>query len=281
MSLFFKRFPGYGYVCAHRGARSIAPENTLTALDAARCCGADLWETDIQLTADGEVVLFHDQTLERTTNVAELKAFHDREPWYLSQFSLAELQMLNAGEWFLSSDPFGTVAIREVLRTQHEEIKRQKIPLLRDILAYCRQYNFPVNLEIKDQSESCKDSEIAAKLLALISEFNVSDLVLISSFNHTYLRQIKALDEKIPTAALVEKCHPDNLIDYLRDLNVEAYHPDWRIVTTDLIRDLNQAGIRVNLWTVNDMEKAREFMKAGVTFVCTDWPQKLVNSHSA
>ena len=281
MSLFFKRFAGHGYVCAHRGARSIAPENTLMALDEARGCGADLWETDIQLTADGEIVLFHDQTLERTTNVAELEVFRDRHPWDLSQFSLNDLRTLNAGEWFLKTDPFGTLAKGDISRENYAPIRQQKIPLLRDILVYCRSFDFPVNLEIKDQSERFKVPEIAIKLLALISELNVSDLVLISSFNHNYLRQIKSLDGKITTAALVEKHHPDNLIEYLRGLNVEAYHPDWRIVTTDLIRDLNQAGMRVNLWTVNEMDKAREFMNAGVTFVCTDWPQKLVNSHSA
>lgn len=281
MSHFFTRFPGQGYVCAHRGARSIAPENTFMAFDEARFCGADLWETDIQLTADGELVIFHDRTLVRTTNVTELEVFSDRKPWNISHFKVAELQKLNVGEWFLNADPFGTVATGEVGEIKYQQIRQQKIPLVRDIFKSCRRYEFPVNLEIKDQLEPDKGEQLVNKLLALIAELNVADLVLISSFNHDYLRQVKLLNKDISTAALVEDRHPDNLVAYLRELGVAAYHPDWRIVTTDLIRDLNQAGIRINLWTVNDLKKAREFMAAGVTFICSDWPQKLVNSHSA
>lgn len=281
MSHFFSRFPGQGYVCAHRGARSIAPENTFMAFDEARSCGADLWETDIQLSADGELVLFHDRTLERTTNVAELQAFSDRKPWPISHFSFAELQELNAGEWFFSADPFGTVATGEVGKEKFQAIRQQKIPLVRDILEACKSFAFPVNLEIKDQLEPGKGVQLVTKLLALIDELNVADLVLISSFNHDYLRQIKVLNQSLSTAALVEDLHPDNLVAYLHELGVAAYHPDWRIVTTDLVRDLSQAGLRVNLWTVNDLDQARQLLNAGVTFVCSDWPQKLVNSHSA
>ncbi|MCW8894008.1 MAG: glycerophosphodiester phosphodiesterase family protein [Deltaproteobacteria bacterium] len=282
MNLFFERFSGSGYICAHRGARSIAPENTVLALEQARLCGADLWETDVRLSADGELVLFHDQTLERTTDVAALETLYSRKPWKLSDFSFEELCLLNAGSWFLRDDPFGTIASGEVGGVDVPKIKAQKIPLLNETLRYSLRHDFPLNLEIKDQSATAGAQLVVDSVLKQLRETGTESLVLISSFNHDYLRLLKQLNPNIATAALVEDSHPENLIDYLQDLAVEAYHPDQLITDADLINELTSKGIRVNLWTVNDIQRARHFFAAGATFICTDWPQHLVaDRHSA
>ncbi len=273
---FFDRFPAAGYICAHRGACSIAPENTLLALEKARLCGADLWETDVQVTADGELVLFHDHTLERTTDVLSQSVYSSRSPWNLTDFSLVELQQLNAGSWFLKTDPFGTIAAGDVARDDFSAIEAQQIPLLGDVLNACRENDFPVNLEIKDQAGTAADEIIVGKILSLLKTTRTEQLVLLSSFNHDYLRQVKLLNPAIATAALVEKKHPENLLDYLRDLGVDAYHPDHLITDAELITQLIAAGMRVNLWTVNGVERARYFSVAGATFICTDWPQRLI-----
>ncbi len=273
---FFDRFPAAGYICAHRGACSIAPENTLLALEKARLCGADLWETDVQVTADGELVLFHDHTLERTTDVVTQSVYSSRNPWNLADFSLVELQQLNAGSWFLETDPFGTIAAGDVARDDFSAIEAQQIPLLGDVLNACRENDFPVNLEIKDQAGTAADEIIVGKILSLLKTTRTEQLVLLSSFNHDYLRQVKLLNPAIATAALVEKKHPENLLDYLRDLGVDAYHPDHLITDAELITQLIAAGMRVNLWTVNGVERARYFSVAGATFICTDWPQRLI-----
>ncbi len=279
MNFFSVRFPGYGYVCAHRGARSIAPENTLLAAEKARQCGADLWETDIHIAADGEAVLFHDETLTRTTDVETHERFGSRAPFRLGDFRLAELEELSAGCRFLQQDPFGTIASGELHQADLNEIEIQKIPTLHDALDFCRRHDFPVNLELKDQGGSAADRIIVPAVLDLVGQTGTADLVLVSSFNHDYLRRIKGLNPAIATAALVEERHPDDLLDYLRELQVAAYHPDWRITDEHLIRSLNRAGIRVNLWTVNEMEQARFFIAAGTTFICTDWPQRLLSGH--
>ena len=273
---FFDRFPAAGYICAHRGACSIAPENTLLALEKARLCGADLWETDVQVTADGELVLFHDHTLERTTDVLSQSVYSSRNPWNLTDFTLVELQQLNAGSWFLETDPFGTIAAGDVAKDDFSVIEAQQIPLLGDVLNACRENDFPVNLEIKDQAGTAADEIIVGKILPLLKETKTEHLVLLSSFNHDYLRQVKLLNPAIATAALVEKKHPENLFDYLRDLGVDAYHPDHLITDAELITQLIAAGMRVNLWTVNGVERARYFSIAGATFICTDWPQRLI-----
>ena len=277
---FFDLFTPHGLICAHRGARSIAPENTWLAMDQARRCGSNLWETDVQLTADGELVLFHDTTLGRTTDIFTHREFSERS-LKVSDFIAAELATLDAGSWFLTVDPFKTIANGAVSDDLFPEIRTQKIPLLRDVLKYCRQYNFPLNLEIKDQTGTAADGQIVEKVLACLRESESEELVLISSFNHNYLRQVKQLDPSLSIAALVEDNHPENLLDYLHNLGVDAYHPDQLITPPDQVRELVAAGMRVNLWTVNEREQAEDYLAAGATFVCTDWPQRLIGvSHS-
>ena len=277
MISFFDKFPGTGYVCAHRGARSIAPENTSMALEMSRLCGADLWETDVHATSDGELVLFHDHTLERTTDVVTHPEFSARHSWNIAEYTLAELRKLDAGSWFLHSDPFDTIAKGEVPQADFLSIRAQQIPLLGDILNECRRYDFPVNLEIKDQTGTSADGVIVGQILDLLKVTGTEQLVLLSSFNHDYLRQAKQLNPAIATAALTEKNHPENLLAYLDEIGVDAYHPDQLITDSALIKQLTTAGIRVNLWTVNDLEKAKYFTAAGATFICTDWPQSMVS----
>ena len=90
---------------AHRGARSIAPENTLAAALKALQSGADLWELDVVMTADGEPVVIHDKDLSRTSNVESV--FPSRRPWLVHEFSLEEIRRLDFGSWFKAMDPFG------------------------------------------------------------------------------------------------------------------------------------------------------------------------------
>ena len=277
---FFDLFLRNRLVCAHRGARSIAPENTWLAMELARKCGSDLWETDVQLSADGELILFHDTVLTRTTDVLN-HSEHANRILNVTSFTAAELASLDAGSWFLTVDPFATVGTGEVDKELYPKIKKQKIPLLCDVLEYCRKNNFPINLEIKDQRGTEADHLIVAKVLDCLKKYQCEELVLISSFNHEYLRQVKKLNPLISIAALVEENHPENLLEYLEDLGVSAYHPDQEITPTSQVRELVNAGLRVNLWTVNKVDQAKEYFAAGATFLCSDWPQRMVDvSHS-
>lgn len=275
MSIFFDHFPACGYICAHRGERSTAPENTLLALEKARLSGADLWEFDVQCAALGEPVVFHDDSPKRTTDVADHPELQARKSAPLTAFQLSELRTLDAGSWFIRDDPFGTIASEEVPASELSMIRAQKIPLLQEVLALAARYRFPFNLEIKDLTGTPADGTVVAQVLAHLQQSGTEQLALVSSFRHAYLRQVKQINPGIATAALVEKKHPPQLLDYLRELQVEAYHPDQNIADAELIRNLADAGIRVNLWTVNDVERARGFVEAGVTFIYTDWPQKM------
>jgi glycerophosphoryl diester phosphodiesterase len=273
--MFFDRIPATGAVCAHRGARSLAPENTLAAAEKAVSAGADCWELDVQLTADNQLVVFHDDDLARTTDVASRPEFAARAPWPVQVFSLAELRSLDAGSWFIKADPHGTIASGEIPTAGLPALRHLAIPTLAEALSFTTTHRFPMNLEIKDQLHSPGDLSIVSAVLAAIEAARAADLILLSSFNHAYMAEARRLAPHVPAAALVEERHPGNLVAYLRSLGVAAYHPDADITTPDLVRELVAAGFRLNLYTVNDTDLALEFWKAGATAIITDFPQRL------
>ncbi len=273
--MFFDHVPQKRLVCAHRGARSIAPENTLLAMKKARECGASCWETDVRISKDGELVIFHDDTLERTTDIATHKAFRNLTNWHVDQFSVDELRQLDASSWFLTDDPFGTVANGEIKAKESEAIQGQQIPLLREVLDFTKTHSFPVNVEIKDLQTPSGDVLIVDKIIDMLLETETMDLVLLSSFRHEYLHRAKELSPELAIAVLARKEHPSNLVRYLNSFPANAYHPDIDICDEELVAKLLHAGFRVNSWTVNDVGQVQEIHRLGAG-VISDWPQLLL-----
>lgn len=273
--MFFDQLPGFGYVCAHRGARSIAPENTMLAAEKAVACGADFWELDVHKAADGTLIVFHDDLPDRTTDIMSHPDLAGHEPWATTAFTVSQLSSLDAGSWFITADPFKTIQRGEVLESEFAAIRGQRIPTLTEALEFTVQNQFPVNVEIKDQINSPGDLAIVKDVVELIATIGAREFVLISSFNHEYLREVQRLDSGLPLAALQEDKHPDDLIGYLRDLDVTVYHPDKALTDAALVRTLRAADIAVSPWTVNDMNQAKQLLQAGVFSVITDFPQSL------
>ncbi len=164
---------------AHRGARSLAPENTMAAARKALEIGADWWELDVAMTKDGELVVLHDDTLDRTSNVATV--FPDRRKTPVYEFTLAELRQLDFGSWFIEKDPFNQIAIGAVSQTELEKFKGEPIPTLREALVFTRDNHWKVNVEIKDASGFAADATIVQQTVALIDELGMSGQVLVSS----------------------------------------------------------------------------------------------------
>ncbi|MCF6187176.1 MAG: hypothetical protein L3J49_06825 [Desulfobulbaceae bacterium] len=277
--MFFDHLPRGGFICAHRGARSIAPENTLLAMQRARECGAHCWETDVRMSRDGELIIFHDPTLESTTDVADREKFKERTPWAVDHFSAAELRELDAGSWFLSDDPFGTIASGEVSVEEQKTIRGRKIPLLREVLDFTGKQKFPVNLEIKDLETPQGDVIIVDKIMDMLKQTGTMELVLLSSFRYEYLYRARELDPAISLAVLAGEQHPADLLRKLYEFSATAYHPHAALCDPDLIRELQRANFRINPWTVNNLSQAKKMLRDGMG-VITDWPQRLTTSHS-
>jgi glycerophosphoryl diester phosphodiesterase len=280
---------------AHRGARSLAPENTLAAARAALAVGADMWELDVSLTADGELVVLHDDTLVRTTNVEQL--FPERSPWFISDFTLAEIKQLDTGGPFVAKDPFEQIGAGHLSRADVESLDGEPIPTLREALLFTRNHNWRVNVEIKPLLPPRHTFPLAERVAALISELEMDEQVLVSSFVPLYLKQIKERSPAIETAVLTEGPMPlgeqqkyeqlgielspllyfdgTDPVSFLAALGSQIYHPYYAMLTDIGIKELRQAGLEVNLWTVNDRTHMARLVKAGVTGIITDFPQAL------
>lgn len=257
---------------AHRGARSVAPENTLLSAQKGWELGADLWELDIAMTSDQDIVVIHDDTLTRTSNAAEI--FPNRAPYEVHTFSLAELKSLDFGSWYLKADPFGQIAAGNISKEDQETYKNARIPTLREALEFTKSHQWSVNVEIKDLTGKPGDSVIVEKTVALISELQMENRVIISSFNHSYLERVKKTGAQIATAALVSTPAPDP-IQLLDRLGAKAYNPSLKAENAATFAALRAAGKEINVWTVNDEVTMTRLINMGVTGIITDFPQRL------
>ena len=263
---FLDLFEKPGLIAAHRGDRSRCPENTLSALRSSlgRC---DFAEIDIRLSQDGVPVVIHDETLVRTSNVLQLPQFAGRAPWSVGDFTLAELQNLDYGSWFYIDDPFGTLKNHEV---SLPKTTCEPLLILEKALQFAKTHSLFLDVEIKAMPQHVSDAGVVKSIISLIRKQKMEALVMISSDYHSYLRQSKVLAPEIATAAIEERRHPDDLIAYLKMLEVDAYHPCNTIVDDAPLEALKAAGTFVNVFTVNDSQRRDSLFAKGVNGVFTD-----------
>ncbi|KPL11846.1 hypothetical protein AMJ85_02780 [candidate division BRC1 bacterium SM23_51] len=278
---------------AHRGARSLAPENTLAAARKAFEVGADAWEVDVQPTRDGYLVLMHDDTLERTTNVEEV--FPDRKPWYVSDFTLEELRQLDAGSWFNDEDPFDQVKAGAVSPEDCKSYVGERVPTLEEALRLTREHGRLIDVEIKQMPRRYPD--IVEKVVAMIETEGMAGRAAVSCFDHSLVPQVKATNRRIASGPIASDRvgYPARYVK--RVLRGDAYFPSGHVVgagsvafsgsetvpasydaadlNLDDLRALRRAGIGVFVWTINDEQVMRALIKAGVTGIITDYPQRL------
>jgi len=257
---------------AHAGAASLAPQNTLAAGWKAFQIGADLWGVDTRLTKDGVFVLMHDETLNRTTNVQDI--FPQRAPWRVGDFTVSELRMLDAGSWFVRTDPFSQIALGEIPEDDQHAYVGEKIPTLRKALEFTREQDWRIDIEVK-ATGNVSEEAVAQQLVALIKETGTEARVLVSSFDHQLLREVKRLDPRIPIAALVIVA-PWNPVGYLEELGADVYAPSPVGFTAGLVARLGALGFGTHLWTYNDVSQLEHFaVMEGVSGIYTDFPQRL------
>ncbi len=259
---------------AHRGARSLAPENTLAAAQKGWEAGADMWELDVRMTADGELIIMHDATLERTCNVRE--RFPDRRPWLVTEFTLAEIKTLDCGSWFNEQDPFGQIRAGAVSAEDQAAYVGEQVPTLQEALQFTRDHDWRVMVEIKDIGGEPGDETIVEAVIALIEEQEMTDRVIVSSFKTEYLRRARAANPDIPLLFLTSRGALDP-VAYMQSLNAQVYGPKVTKVRPKEVEALRAAGFDVHVWTVNDEETMRELIAMGVTGIITDFPQVLAD----
>ncbi|MDQ4078325.1 MAG: glycerophosphodiester phosphodiesterase [Chloroflexota bacterium] len=257
---------------AHRGARSVAPENTLAAARKALEIGADMWELDVCMSVDGVPYLAHDDTLTRTSNVTEI--FPNRHPWASHAFTWEEIQQLDFGSWFNRQDPLGQIAIGNVSEAEQVSFIGDPAPSLEQALRFTRDNDWRVNIEIKDLSGTSGDATVVEEVVSLIEALGMEELVLISSFNHPYLKRARAANPTIPTAALVNRPASDPTA-LVKQLGAQAYNPGLVAIRPSQIPAIRDADIDVYVWTVNDEATMHTLIQHHVSGIITDFPQRL------
>lgn len=240
---FLELFNRKNLFAAHRGLSSYYPENTMSAIRGSigHC---DFIEVDVQLSKDKEAVIIHDGTLDRTTNINDIKEFSNRSSHNVCDFSLNDLKKLDYGDG-------------------------EKLLTLYDALKFVKENNLYINIEIKDIHKNFSDEIVVDTIIKTIKSLEVQDQVLISSFRHEYLPLCKKR-LNIPTAALVENKHPKNLIKYLHKLDVDSYHISDKLVDIKVIKELKQAGYFINVYTINDKKRASELFEMGINGIFTN-----------
>ncbi len=264
-------------IWAHRGARSLAPENTLAAGRMAAEVGADGWEFDVRMTKDGELILIHDDTLTRTTNVQTV--FPNRYPWKVNDFTLAEIRQLDAGSWFLEKDPFGTIAAGDVDVEKLKTYRGEPVPTLEEALRLSKGHGLFVNIEIKaavsNHFLSHQDQLMVDKVLQLIHELGLASKVLISSFNPWIIRYLKEKHSEIRGAILMEIPMSAPLA-WLKHFQADGVNPRYDLYDPQKGCELRREGFEIHVWTVNEIEDlVRLINDPCVSGIITDWPQRL------
>jgi glycerophosphoryl diester phosphodiesterase len=258
-------------VIAHRGARSLAPENTLAAARKAYALGADLWESDVAVTADDQLVLMHDDAMTRTTNVSDI--FPDRVPAAFSTYTLAEIRTLDAGSWFERDDPFGQVAAGAVDRQELAGYAGEKVPMLQEAFELTLELDWFLDLELKAQPAPKDDFDLVGAVLKLADEVNIGpDHLLFSSARFSWLKILKQRRPEFEVQAILG-LFPEDPMDF-SDPFFDTFNPRYTRVSVDALKQQVDRGLRLNPYSVNDDSMIARLIEIGVAGLITDFPQR-------
>jgi len=241
---------------AHRGASADAPENTLAAVRQAIAGDSDLVELDVQRSKDGALVLLHDTTLARTTDVR--RVFPNRAPWLVSDFSLAEIQRLDAGGW-KSRDHAG-----------------ERVPTLAEVIEVVRRSRVGLQLELKAVA---LHPGIVPETVATLRETpgyvaraTAARRLVVQSFDHEAMHAHKELEPSVPVGLLGAPAR--YLLPELATW-ADQVNPSHWAADASYVAAVHDQGMACLVWTVNRVAAMRRVLNMGVDGVITDRPDVL------
>jgi glycerophosphoryl diester phosphodiesterase len=237
-------------VAAHRGGSLLWPENSLLAFRNALALGADLLELDVHLTRDGEVVVIHDPTLERTST---------------------------------GTGPVGAVRLADLadtrLRARDGAVTGEPVPTLAQVLDLLRPTRAELLLEIKVDPARRPYAGIEEKTLALVDARKLRERTVVMAFEPDTLRRVRALDGAIRTTMLVSRARVEReraaaatVVRWATEVGATSLGVDHRVVDAPLLAAARQAGLRLAAWTVNTEPDIRRIVDLGVDVVISDRP---------
>ncbi|MGL4831376.1 MAG: glycerophosphodiester phosphodiesterase [Propionibacteriaceae bacterium] len=223
-------------VWGHRGASGYAPENTVAAFELAAAMGADGVELDVQLSADGQVVVIHDETLDRTTNA--------HGP--VQDFTAAQLAATDTG-------------------------RGAGVPLLDEVFALLKPTRLLINVELKNSVELYPGME--QLVVDLIDAYDMQERVVVLSFNHYSLATVREL-APLPLGVLSTDLMYEPW-QYAKTVGAAALHPHWKLLRlSGYVEQAHAAGLRVHPWTVNEPDDIAWVVAQGVDALITNYPDR-------
>jgi glycerophosphoryl diester phosphodiesterase len=238
----------YRSLIGHRGAAALAPENTFSGFRKAASIGLNWVEFDIQLCSTGEWIVFHDYSLERTTNGHGL----------VNQTSYDKLKVLDAGSWF---DP---------------QFKDERIPLLIELLPILLQLKLYPNIEIKGEEPVPLDGLVNLLKILNTSWPKTLSMPLISSFNETTLIRLRSIDPTIFLGYLVHEATESDLA-LVKARNWNSLHTHYQKLSSHFVHKALQLQIPILAHTVNDPIEIKRLLGLGVHSVFSDMTQEVLS----
>lgn len=266
-------------VIAHRGASGHAPESTMAAYELAHEWGVDYLELDAQITSDGEVVVFHDDTIDRTS---------DGEG-EINDYTLDELKALDTGTWFNEQNP----------DSADTAFEGAQILTLDELLEH---FGHDARYYIETKSPQLNPG-LEEALVALLEEHDLieSGRVLVQSFEQDSLLKVHELNENIPliqlawyypseekNGRLVEWTNvtpgPEDITDkdfqavadYAVGLGTNFIYEGEEVIDADFIRQANDNGLPVHVYTINEADEMERLMEMGVNGLFTNYPDRML-----
>ncbi len=228
-------------VWAHRGASAYAPENTMIAFEKAIQMGADGIELDVQMTKDGQLVVIHDETINRTSNGRG----------YVSQYTLDELRKYNFNNGFKTNKPIN-------------------IPTLEEVYKYMGITSLMINVELKNSIMEYKGME--EKVIDLARKMKLEERIIYSSFSRESIAKIRKLapDAKV---GILYIGRWQEVQSYAKQIGITALHPSFKTVKERiLVQSAKENGLAVHVWTVNKGRDMAYLVRKQVEAIITDKP---------
>ncbi|WP_162878697.1 glycerophosphodiester phosphodiesterase [Peribacillus butanolivorans] len=232
-------------IFAHRGSKGTHPENTMAAFKEAARIGAEGIEFDVHLSSDGEMIVIHDETLDRTTSLLG----------YVKDCSAQKLKTADAGSKF------------------SEEFQGEPIPFLKEIFDWAIDNTMLMNIEIK--TDKLPYEGIEQKIVDLIRQYRLENRVILSSFNHQSIEKVKKLAPEIERALLFEGL-PENIEEILSAKKEAGFHPDRNSLTETINHYAKKLGYKVRPWVANNKSDIIRLAEMDVDVIMTDFPEKAI-----
>lgn len=226
---------------AHRGFSARYPENSPCAFEAALDYPCDGFESDVHLSKDGKLVIFHDAVLTRTSNGTG----------YLKDYTYEELLQFDIGSW------------------KGEEFRGQHLWTFEQLLDFCQAHQKVLNLELKNYEVFYAGLE--EQVIAAIRAAKMEEQVFVSSFNHISMQRFKTLAPEIRTGLLYDKPLL-NMERYITDSNADSMHPKYILLQNqpELVPLFRSRGMGINVWTVDQAADIREMLQLEVDCIISN-----------